>query len=317
MNRMDGLILVDKPRDWTSHDVVAHIRSLLHIKKAGHFGTLDPLATGLIIVALGHTTRLFPFYSKRDKSYAGRIRLGQSTDTYDAQGSPTSAPSSDFPPRDRLEAAISALEGDTDQVPPPYSAKKLHGKPLYALARANRPASVPPCPIHVHHFRLTSYLPPDLEFEVSCTTGTYIRTLAHDLGQSLGCGAHLTALRRTSVGEFKLEHAHDMDTLKKYSEAGRISEIIIPLENLLPEFPKIILDETGAQRAGNGNMILPEHIIKIITSSTRDLRARTSGGDETYRLFSEQGQLFAFGRRVEDHQALHPFLVMPPDNDTD
>jgi len=313
---MDGLILVDKPQHCTSHDVVAHIRSLLQVRKAGHFGTLDPMATGLIIIALGHTTRLFPFYSKRDKIYTGRIRLGLATDTYDAEGKPTSSPNSDYPTSERLASAMSAFEGDIDQVPPPYSAKKLHGKPLYSLARAQRPASVPPCRIHVHYFRMTAYHPPDVDFEARGSSGTYIRALAHDLGKSIGCGAHLSALRRMSIGEFSLDDAHDMDTLRNYSEAERIPEIIIPLENLLPEFPKIILNETGAQRAGNGNLILPEHIIKIIPPSLYGCRPRSIGDGETYRLFSEQGQLFAFGKRAEAHQALHPFLVMAPDNDT-
>ena len=312
---MDGLLLVDKPQHWTSHDVVAHIRALLGIRKAGHFGTLDPMATGLIIIALGHTTRLFPFYSKRDKTYTGRIRLGLATDTYDAEGKPISSLCDDFPGSARLKAVMSGFEGDIDQVPPPYSAKKLHGKPLYTMARANQPVSVPPCRIHVRRFRMTNYQPPDLDFETSCSSGTYIRSLAHDLGKDLGCGAHLSVLRRTEIGEFHLDDAHDMDTLKRYNEAGRIPEIIIPLENLLPEFPKIILNETGSQRAGNGNLILPEHIIKIIPPLLKGRRPQAVGAGETFRLFSEQGQLFAFGKRAQDHQALHPFLVMAPEND--
>ena len=197
---MDGLILIDKPQDLTSHDVVQSIRKILKIKKAGHYGTLDPLATGLLVVALGKATRLFPFFSKTEKVYKGQIKLGFSTDTYDSQGTPTSTETKDFPDKKRLLEAMKKFEGDIDQIPPLFSAKKYKGKPLYILARKKKEIKREPRKIFVHYFRIKEFNAPFVDFEVKCSSGTYIRSLAHDLGKNLGCGAHLTRLKREKAG---------------------------------------------------------------------------------------------------------------------
>ncbi|MGZ4887344.1 MAG: tRNA pseudouridine(55) synthase TruB, partial [Candidatus Aminicenantales bacterium] len=196
---MDGLLIIDKPPGCTSHDVVLRVRSLLGTKRVGHGGTLDPDATGVLLVALGQATRFFPFLSGHDKTYQGRIRLGHATDTYDAAGRPTTEEWTDaFPGDAAVAAAMKSFEGEILQVPPPYSAKKLGGRPAYKLARAGRDFVLEPVRVTVRLFRLENYAPPFLDFEAACSAGTYIRSLAHELGLKLGCGGHLHSLRRTS-----------------------------------------------------------------------------------------------------------------------
>ncbi len=306
---MDGLILVDKPQNFTSHRVVLQMRTLLGIKKVGHYGTLDPLATGLIVLAAGKATRLFPFFSKADKSYKARIRFGYSTDTYDSTGKPTSKEGATYPSRSRLLKGIRGFLGEIEQLPPPYSAKKYKGKPLYALARQNKEFELKPSRVIVHDLRLISYEAPFLEFEVECSSGTYIRSLAHDLGQVLSCGAHLDRLVRTSVGNFRLENAFSMETIAEYAAQGKIDRCLIPMELLLPEFPKVVLEEHGTFLARNGNLIFPENVLKVINQESSQIPLLLE--EKTiFRLFSIDGQLLAFGRKDPEKNGIHPFLVI-------
>ncbi len=306
---MDGLILTRKPPLVTSHDVVKQIRSLLPGNKTGHFGTLDPLATGLLMLAIGSTTRLFPFFSKLDKAYEGTIRLGFSTDTYDSQGKPTSTPSTAWPQQSRLEAAMEDFLGSISQLPPPYSAKKYKGQPLYKLARANQPTPRNPSNVTVEAFLCLSYAAPDIEFRVRCSSGTYIRSLAHDLGQSLGCGAHLARLVRTEVGRFRLEDAHSLEDISRLKNAGDVHAFLLPIEELLPEFPRLILTEEGTSLANHGNLVAPQHIARIFESEIPGAAAGPQG-EQVFRLFSEGGRLLAFARRPPGQGGLHPFLVV-------
>lgn len=306
---MDGLILVDKPRDITSHRVVLEIRRLLDIKKVGHYGTLDPLATGLVVVAVGKATKLFPFFSKTDKEYTGRIRLGFSTDTYDSTGEPSSEECLKYPSQAYLLEIMGGFRGEIKQFPPPFSAKKYKGKPLYTLARQKKEFELRPNKVFVHNFRLAAYEPPFLDFQVSCSSGTYIRSLAHDLGQALGCGAHLSQLVRTSVGIFKLEDGFPLEKIMRHSEQGEIDQFLIPMEVLLPEFPKIVLKESGASLVKNGNLVFPENILKVLDQDS-GLSAFLEGGEATLRLFSVEGKLLALGRRVPEKKGIHPFLVI-------
>ena len=211
---MDGLFVIDKPSGCTSHDVVARVRKIFGIRRVGHGGTLDPDATGVLLVAVGRATRFFPFLAAESKSYEGVIRLGYSTDTYDAGGRPTSMESSDFPSPGALRAAMKSFEGQSSQLPPPYSAKKVGGRPMYALARAGREFDRKPSTVLIKSFKLRDYRPPFVGFEVECSAGTYVRSLAHDLGAGLGCGAHLLKLRRTSVGPYTLAGASDLAGLE-------------------------------------------------------------------------------------------------------
>jgi tRNA pseudouridine55 synthase len=306
---MDGLILVDKPQNFTSHDIVLKTRNILNIKKVGHCGTLDPLATGLMLLALGKATRLFPFLSKLDKIYEGLIRLGFATDTYDSAGKPTATEAKNYPLKDNLLKAMKKFEGDIQQLPPPYSAKKYKGKPLYLLARGKKEFELRPSKVFVHFFQLRKYNPPILKFKVKCSSGTYIRSLANDLGQDLGCGAHLSELTRTDVGNFNLNESHSLGEIKGLKKAGKTAEFLIPLESLLPEFPKIILKERGSVLAKNGNLISPEDIQKVILdeSSKAGISPR---GEKVFRMFSLEGKLLALAKEVSEKQCFHPFLVI-------
>jgi tRNA pseudouridine55 synthase len=306
---MDGLILVNKPQNITSHDVVIAIRKILKTQKVGHYGTLDPLATGLVVVAVGKATRLFPFYSKKDKVYTGRIRLGFSTDTYDSSGKSTSKESLDFPSRETLLNTMKKFEGKIRQVAPPYSAKKYKGKPLYALVRGNKEFELKPCQVNILSFELNEYNPPYLEFNVGCSSGTYIRSLAHDLGQALSCGAHLSELQRTEVGDFRIEQSFSLEKINILMKDGKTEDFLIPIELLLPEFPKIILEERGAVLARNGN-IVPEANIKKIIHPKPLVNHSQREEVMVFRMFSLEGKFLALAKRASEKNHFHPFLVI-------
>ena len=296
---MDGLVCVDKPAGWTSHDVVARLRTLLRTSRTGHAGTLDPDATGVLLVAVGQATRLFPFLSKQDKVYRGTIRLGFATDTYDASGQPTTEEVKELPARTQVAKAVEALQGPLSQIPPAFSAKKIRGRPAYRLARASREVALAPVDITVYAFRLLDYRPPRLEFEVACSSGTYIRALAHDLGSALGCGGHLERLVRTAVGPYRLETCLPLERIKDLAAAGRTADFLIPMADLLPEFPRLRVTPAQAARARHGLAILFPADAPAI--SNRDLPVR---------LFDEEEKFIALARLDPAASRLRPFLVL-------
>jgi tRNA pseudouridine55 synthase len=301
----DGILLVDKPGGWSSHDVVLELRRILGIPRIGHFGTLDPLATGVLIAACGRATRLCPYFLKHDKVYEARVRLGFSTETYDSQGEPSSPLSDGLPDEADVRAALAGFLGVQDQVPPPFSAKKYKGKPLYKLARKSEPVPLKPSAVAIHEIALTSYIPPDLEIRVRCSAGTYIRSLAHDLGLKLGCRGHLTGLVRTAVGPYPLSGCLSLEAIRT-GAAGRSAEsFLVPMESLLPELPKLILNETGARCAKNGNPVGPEHL------QSADAADGVAAGEEgLFRLFAPEGSLLALARRDPEKAVLRPVLVL-------
>jgi len=305
---MDGLILVDKPPGATSHDVVDRIRRILDQQRVGHFGTLDPLATGLLLVAVGSATRLFPCYSQHDKVYSGEMRLGFSTDTYDAQGKPTSEESACFPDRGILVEAMKKFVGPLDQVPPPYSAKKVEGKPLYKWARAKKAVRPRACRVIVYTFDLKGYSPPHVGFDVHCASGTYVRSLVHDLGQALGCGAHLAGLRRLAVGGYGLREALSLGEIEKLAGEGNREGFLLPLELLLPDTPKAVLSEPGCRRLQKGIPFPAELVLSIIPSGPPS--APASECSPVLRLFSLEGRFLALARPVEGKKAFLPFLIL-------
>lgn len=211
---MEGVLLVDKPRDHTSHDVVARLRGKLKMKRIGHAGTLDPMATGLLIILVGKATRVSQFLISLDKEYEGTIELGKVTDTQDADGEVMET--RPVPPLTETDvlAAIKTFLGDQYQTPPMYSAIKIDGVPLYKSARKGEEIEREPRFIRVINWDLTRFAPPQLDFRLRCTKGTYVRTLAHDLGQKLGCGAHLSALRRTATDKFNVSQALTLDQIQ-------------------------------------------------------------------------------------------------------
>ncbi len=213
----DGVLLVDKPAGLTSHDVVARIRRTFRLRKVGHGGTLDPMATGLLLILIGRGTKLSDQFTSTDKEYEGTLRLGIATNTQDAEGEIIAEHDSSFVTRDMLEAEFIKRKGDQMQVPPMVSAIKKDGVPLYKLARKGQEVERPPRLIHLYRFDLLSFDPPDANFRVACTKGTYVRTLCADIGDALGCGAHLAALRRTMSGDLHIDNAHPLSTILEWS----------------------------------------------------------------------------------------------------
>ncbi len=231
MTEIDGALLIDKASSWTSHDVVAKIRNHFKFKKVGHCGTLDPSATGLLILVLGKGTKLSERLMGQDKFYEGTVQFGETTDSYDADGEITAT--SPVPPLtlDGLNEEAKAFVGDSMQTPPMVSAVKVEGVPLYKLARKGKTVERKPRLIHIYRFKFSSYDEPVGCFSLACTKGTYVRTIAHELGQSLGCGAHLKSLRRTRSGQFDVKDAHTIDTILKTSPA-EIANLVIPFNQL-------------------------------------------------------------------------------------
>jgi tRNA pseudouridine55 synthase len=251
----DGVLLVDKPEKLTSHDVVDVARRLLATRRIGHTGTLDPAATGLLVLCVGRAGRLQSFLTGWDKTYEGTIVFGVATDTYDAEGTPAAAPHPDAEPsRAGLEEACRAFTGEILQVPPPFSAKKIGGKKFYELARAGEPVPDTPKRVTVRELEILGLDGAVARFRVTCTSGTYIRSIAHDVGKALGTGAHLGSLRRTSIGPFRLDEARTLPVLEALPREERfgkpswmsLSEIPLP-------FPVVALGPGEAVKVKSGH----------------------------------------------------------------
>src|SRR5688572_21057206 len=252
-----GFLVVDKPAGWTSHDVVDAARGWFGTRRVGHLGTLDPLATGVLPLAIRAATKLVPYVQNRDKGYAGAIRLGRVTDTLDAEGRVLREYTGPWPDEARVEEAMQGFVGALEQVPPMFSAVKKDGVPLHKLAREGREVARDPKLVRVGRFALRKYDPPRLEIEVECSGGTYVRVLAADLGERLGCGAHLADLRRTRSGPFTLDQASSPDTLRVEAESGEIERrLVSPLEAL--GLPALRLDPHEVAQISQGSEIAAE-----------------------------------------------------------
>jgi tRNA pseudouridine55 synthase len=310
---MDGLILVHKPKGVTSHDVVISIRKNLRVEKVGHFGTLDPMATGLLLIALGKATRLFLFYLQFTKTYMGQIRLGFSTDTYDSEGNPSSAESSEFPDKKSLLINMQRFVGEIEQVPPPYSAKKYKGESLYKRVRKRKDFELRPAKVTVHSFRLKKYSPPLLDFDVTCSSGTYIRSMAHDLGNDLGCRAHLNRLTRTEIGEFHIGKSHTIEEIGQLASLGQSEKFLLPMEILLPDFPKLVVDDSIASRVRSGNSFNPASSL-LSTSPKEGKKTMEKRIRDIYRIFDSRGKLIAFAKKEKAKNSFQPFMVFDSKN---
>jgi tRNA pseudouridine55 synthase len=229
----DGVLLIDKPSEHTSHDVVARLRGILRMKRIGHAGTLDPMATGLLVVLVGKATRISQYLMSVDKEYTGTIKLGEVTNTQDAEGEVLET--RPVPPLTEADvrAVLNGFLGDQYQTPPMFSAIKIAGKPLYKSARAGEEVEREPRFIRVSQYDLRRWESPEIDFRVLCTKGTYVRTLAHDLGQKLGCGAHLKALRRIASGNLNVSRAVTLEQLQKMTPA-EIDKVLIPAYEAAP-----------------------------------------------------------------------------------
>src|SRR5215469_3445910 len=252
---MNGVLVIDKSPGLTSHDVVNHVRRVLGQRAVGHLGTLDPSATGVLPLVLGSLTRLARFYNSSEKSYEGIIRFGLATDTYDAEGK-SEGEAHPIPfSFDELQEVAAQFRGIIEQLPPPFSAKKIGGVPAYKLARQKKDVQLKPVRVEIKEFEINNFDGQRAGFRARVASGTYMRSLAHDIGQRLGCGAHLESLRRTSVAEFTLEDAHTLGEIDALSERAVIAELFVHPRKLLPQFPSVTASEETAAKIRSGRAV--------------------------------------------------------------
>lgn len=274
---MNGIILIDKPQDWTSHDVVAKLRGILHERRIGHSGTLDPLATGLLVVFVGRATRAVEFAEADSKEYIAGLRLGLSTDTQDISGN-VIAECSDLPDEGAVRRAVNSFIGDIEQIPPMYSAIKIGGKKLYELARKGQSVERAPRKITVSSIEIIGREGGDYLLKIACSKGTYVRTLCNDIGASLGCGACMSNLRRISAGAFSVESAHSIDEVENTANEGQLVDIMLPVDTLFSALPELKVPESTANRLKTGNII------------------EISAADGDYRVYSDSGEFLLVGK---------------------
>jgi tRNA pseudouridine55 synthase len=249
-----GFLVVDKPVGWTSHDVVDAARRWLGTRRVGHLGTLDPLATGVLPLAIREATKLIPFVGQGEKIYVGTIRLGVSTETYDGEGRVTREFDGPLPSEAAVQEALARFVGEIEQVPPMYSSVKRNGVPLYRLARRGEEVERDARRVSIHEIRMHHYAPPEIGVEVICSPGTYVRTLAHDLGDALGCGAHLSGLRRTRSSPFDLAQARAPEAWEALAAAGGIEAALV-LPDVALGLPRVRLTATQTRRVANGGQL--------------------------------------------------------------
>jgi len=288
---MHGILNLDKPRGLTSHDVVDRVRALAHQRRVGHAGTLDPMATGVLLVCLGRATRVAEYLMASPKVYRARVRLGVVTDTYDAEGKVVEEHPVEVD-QVAVEEALARFRGRILQVPPMYSAIKRGGQPLYRLARRGVTVEREPRPVEVYRLRLTAWEPPELTLEVTCSPGTYVRSLAHDLGQALGCGAYLAGLVRLASGDFRLEEAVPLDELTE----ERLPSLLMPLDVALRRYPALYLDERAA----------------LAVRSGRTVDGPPPEGEPLARAYGPDGTFLALLEYRPDREIWHPRKVFHP-----
>jgi tRNA pseudouridine55 synthase len=292
---LNGVLIIDKPAGLTSHDVVNRVRRIANQKSVGHLGTLDPLATGVLPLVLGNFTRLAQFYNSSEKTYEGQIRFGFATDTYDAAGDPTSPAQSVSLSLDELRSLAIQFHGVIEQMPPPFSAKKVHGVPAYKLARKQKEVQLKPVQVELKEFEILGVENDCARFRARVGSGTYMRSVAHDLGQKLGCGAHLASLRRTAVAEFTLADAHSLEEAAAAVERQPLEELCLHPRKLLPDFPPVTATEENVTLIRNGRAVnLPE------LSQARQVK-----------VFAGQKELIAIATRVAG-TLFHPRIVLTP-----
>lgn len=281
---MNGVLIIDKPAGLTSHDVVNRVRRLLGERSVGHLGTLDPMATGVLPLVLGRLTRLAQFYTSSEKVYEGEIRFGFATDTYDGDGDPAGPPQPVHLTLEQVQEAARKFQGTIQQTPPPFSAKKIHGVPAYRLARSNRPVELQPVEVEIKEFSILSLEGERARFRARVASGTYMRSVAHEMGQELGVGAHLSALVRACLGEFDLADSCTLERLQEAAQKGEAETLFVHPRRLLPAFPAVTATDEDATKIRNGRAVnLPEmsraRLVKVFLGQTEliAIAARVAG----------------------------------------
>lgn len=274
---MNGILLIDKEPDWTSNDVVAKLKGMLHQRRVGHSGTLDPMATGLLVVFVGRATRAVEFAEGHDKRYLASLRLGLVTDTQDISGTVLERREASVT-RGELEAALEAFKGEQEQLPPMYSAIKHKGRPLYEIARKGGEVERKPRKITVYDLRLIGEDRGDYLLDIRCSKGTYVRTLCHDLGHALGCGGCMSSLRRLEAGGFSVDKSHKLSEVQEYADRGRAEELLLPVDSLFTELNSCVAEAWQERKLRCGN----EYSVGL--------------PDGDYRVYSASGEFLMLGR---------------------
>ena len=312
----EGALVINKPKGKTSHDMVDAIRHIAGFRQIGHLGTLDPLATGVLVLLLGKATRLVRFYAGRRKRYHAGFRFGFATNTYDAEGVAQGPETTPVLNRELLERLAAESLGRFEQMPPLFSAKKVHGRPAYELARKNQAVELKPAAVELFEYRLLGTDGPVARFSIECSSGTYIRSLAHDMGLKVGCGAHLSEICRTAVGEFSLDQAMEIEELAQAAREGKFQNCLIALENLLPDYPRanvLPVLEKKVRHGGKFN-VLPSQIQPGRTELPPGATSQLDGESPhaaRLRVFSQQNKLIAIAQAVVP-RTFQPIVVFDP-----
>jgi tRNA pseudouridine55 synthase len=281
---MNGVLIINKPRGWTSHDVVNRVRKILQEKQIGHTGTLDPLATGVLVLCIGKATKIVRYLEADDKEYTAELKLGSTTDTQDSDGRVLVTHEYSPPSVEQVRDAMNSFQGSISQRPPAFSALKVNGIPSYRLARQGTLQELAKRPITVHEIRLLDYADPIVRFTARCSKGTYVRTLCADIGEQLGMGAHLVSLIRTRSGRFGLDQALTIEQAEKLAADGQAEQALAPLNDALGCFPFMIIEESDARRITHGNSVAVQSGIEL------------PSGSGPIRVLGRDGRLLAIAR---------------------
>jgi len=286
---LSGVLIVDKPTGVTSHDVILRLRRILGIRRIGHTGTLDPAASGVLLACVGSATKVVQFLSQYDKEYEAVIKLGVTTDTFDADGKTTGVKEDFQIDPQQIRNVVLSFKGNIRQTPPPYSAIKHKGKKLYQYARANQEVKIEEREVNIKDIRVLEVESPHIKLEVNCSKGTYVRSLASDIGKKLGCGAHLLSLRRTTVGPFRLSQALKIEQVESLHGKGEISTVLVPIEATLSHLPSAEVKQDYVDKVRHGASIEPDWI---------SLTHGDFEPDQSISIKDEQGKIIALGRAL-------------------
>jgi tRNA pseudouridine55 synthase len=292
----DGVIVVNKPENWTSHDVVNKMRGIAGTRRVGHLGTLDPIATGVLPVMIGQVTRLAQFWDRSEKTYEAVIRFGFATTSYDRQGEVAGPVTVPVLSMEQIEDALAPMRGEIEQTPPPVSAKKVNGVPAYKLARKNEAVELAAVRVSIFELTLLALDGDRARLRVHCSAGTYIRAIAHELGIRLGCGAHVEELVRTQAGPFGIGQAWTLERLQELKDADRLAEALVPAAELLPQFPPVFVDDLTVTQIRQG---------RDFTVSA----FRIGAGAAHVKAIDRGGRIVAIGKIALPH-VYHPIVVL-------